>query len=295
MGQFDSIDMSRYETLEMERAEQVATIELLPSEEWDGHDLHWELGQLLSELRGDLSVRVVVVTGKYDDFYLSPPAENFGTPGESTLDDETFKRDIHPPGVFKMMTGMIRTHQEMTEMEKPIVAKVNGDAKGFGTSVVWSCDLIVAEEDSEIVDIHMDMGETQDDGRRYGPSYGIAPGDGGAALLPLHMPPAKAKEYLMLGKTYTGSELAEQGFINEAVPPAELDDTVDELVERLLERSAFSLAWTKRMANRHIAEQLNRVSDGAAAYEFLKFSQVALFDEDPKQLEYEFGAGSEPN
>jgi len=78
--------MGRYETLERERDEQVATIELLPSEEWDGHDLHWELSQLLSELRGNLGVRVVVITGKYDDFYISPPAENFGTPGDTTLD-----------------------------------------------------------------------------------------------------------------------------------------------------------------------------------------------------------------
>ena len=147
----------------------------------------------------------------------------------------------------RAFTGILRTHQNMAEIEKPIVGKVNGPALGFGSSLVFACDLIVAVDDAEIIDIHLGMGE-----HMGGPGFGIVTGDGGSSLIPMHMPPAKAKEFLFLAKPYTGRELAEMNVINHAVPRDELDATVDDMVERLLKRTSYALAWTKRTANRRI-------------------------------------------
>jgi enoyl-CoA hydratase len=85
------------------------------------------------------------------------------------------------------------------------------------------------------------------------------------------MSPALAKEYLMLGRPFTAAELARLGSINYAVSAAELDACVDQLVARLLDRSAYALAWTKRAANKLVIDQLNRGLDAGLGYEMVNF------------------------
>lgn len=277
--------MRGYNTVDIEKENQVATISIKSGEEWDGSDLHWDLGEVFSELRGDLDIRVVVLTGHDDDvFYLPPTNDNFRVEEEG-YGEETFERIIHPNGAFKAFTGILRTHQTMAELEKPIIAKVNGDAIGFASNVIWSCDLIVAERDARIIDIHLDMGEVEDDGTRYGPSFGVAPGDGGAGLIPYHLPPAIANEYLMFSEPFTGEALSDLGVINYAVESDELDELVNEMVGRLLDRSALALAWTKRLTTRNKIPQLNRTLDAAAAYEMVSYLHMELMGSDNQHLE----------
>jgi enoyl-CoA hydratase len=97
----------------------------------------------------------------------------------------------------------------------------------------------------------------------------VVPGDGGCALVPLFMTPARAKEYLLLAREYTASELARLGIINYAVPANKLDATVDDIVARLLKRPAYALAWAKRIANKRVTDHLNMTLDAASAYEQL--------------------------
>jgi len=272
-------DVSRYRDLEIEKKEQVATIRIFSPMKAirAGHppDLHWELGSAFSELRGDNSVRVIVLTGAEDGEFLAPPT----TEAYSAERGRNTRTD--PGWLWKTFTGILRTHQTMAEIEKPIVARVNGDAIGFGQSLMFASDLIVAREDARIADMHMGMAEVEP----FGPPYGIVPGDGGAALVPLYMTPAKAKEYLMLAKPYTAGELARLGIINYAVPAAELDALIEDIVGRLLKRSAYALAWTKRVANRQLAHHLNLTLDAGAAYEMVNFLQIERLRGNDKTLE----------
>lgn len=253
----------------------VATITIIPPKSLVGGtaDLHWELGEIFSELRGDNSVRVIVLTGEEGEFYVPMSGDFYDRP-------ENRKYVGDPAGAWKTFTGILRTHQGMAEIEKPIVAKVNGNALGFGSSLVFASDLIMASEDALVIDIHLGMGEVKEGG----PNFGIVTGDGGSPLVPLFMSPAKAKEFLMLAKPYTGRELADWGIINAAVPAGELDGVVDDMVERLLRRSAYALAWTKRTANRLVAQSLNLSLDSAAAYEMVNFLHIDR-GEDPMTLE----------
>lgn len=258
---------------------QVATVTIIPPKKLVGgtSDLHWELGEVFSHLRGDNSVRVIVLTGEGDDFYAPMPGEFYDTP-------ELRAYVTDPPKAWKTFTGVLRTHQMMAEIEKPIVGKVTGNALGFGSSLVFACDLIVAREDAEIIDIHLAMGEIKEGG----PNFGIVTGDGGSSLVPLFFTPAKAKEFLMLAKPYTAAELAEMDVINYAVPAGELDRVVDDIVARLLRRSAYALAWTKRTCNRRVVDSLNMSLDAAAAYEMVNFLQLdRLQGRDPMSLEEE--------
>ena len=266
-------------------ADQVATIQMLPLAKafalQPPADIHVELASVLEELRADNYVRAIVLTGAEDGVFLStPPVDYYRTP-------QSAARLGDPFGMWNVGTGVIRCFQVMTEIEKPIVAKVNGDAIGFGQSLMFGSDLIIAREDARISDVHMGMGEVvASDGTHVGLPFGTAPGDGAGSLISLFMPPTKAKEYMMLGETYSAKELADMNIINRAVPMADLTRTTDEILNRLLKRSAFALAWTKRILNRHVAHQMNLALDASVAYEALNFAHIQRLghEGDPRTL-----------
>lgn len=255
-----------YRTLKLEIRDQVARIRFIPYEKCltePGIDTHWDIGEVLNDIRGDNSVRVVVLEGDEKNFLVTPTKEwQSSELGLKYVADQR--------GAWLTFTGIVRTHMTLAEMEKPVIAKVNGDAIGFGASLTFGSDIIIANKDARVCHMHMSMGELGD----VGPEYGLVPGDGGAALIPLYMSPAKAKEWLMLGPISTAGELAEQGLINYAVDLDSLEAKVEQILEKLLTRSAHALAWTKRVSNRRVVDHLNMTLDAAAAYELVTAMQA---------------------
>ena len=265
MKDFTSIDVS------IDR--QVATVVILGHEEAAARSAvagrrgsrHHEMAEAFEALRADDGVRVVVLTGSGAYFAVTATHQQYTAPSRLAID---------PTAQWRDFTALLRLHQVMAEMEKPIVAKVNGHAVGFGNSMVYASDIIVARDDALLLDHHMGgILSVIEDGeeKQLGHSFSSVPGDGGAALLPLFMSPAKAKEYLMLAEPQPASELARLGIINYAVPAAELDKKVEEIVQRLLSRGAYQLAWTKRIVNRRVVDQLNRALDAGVGYEMVGF------------------------
>ncbi len=254
--------MFNYTDIELTRKGQVATIRILPS----GPDLsgrhpgaypaiHSDIGEALIEIRGDNNIRVVVLTGTGDSFQVPPPRSPWAEAHNN-------------PGVdWDLTLGLTRTLEAFIETEKLIIAKVNGNAISFGSSIAFASDFIVAREDVIFADHHLAMGEILN----YRSDFGTAPGDGGAVFVPLYMSPALAKEYLLLAKPMTGAELARMGIINYAVPADKLDETVDSLVQRLLKRSPYALAWGKRVINRRLAQNMALTHDAAWLAELANF------------------------
>ncbi|HLY64266.1 MAG TPA: enoyl-CoA hydratase/isomerase family protein [Chloroflexota bacterium] len=214
------------------------------------------LANLLGQLRADDGIRVIVL-------HRGGEGVASGVPTSSYESQEWQSHHSDPDNLWRTFNGIVRLHELIASIEKPIVAQVNGDVIGLGCSIVLACDLIVAREDAGFLDHHLGMGQS----KPIGPPFGLVPGDGGLALAPLYFTPPLAKEFLMLAREYTAAELAQRGMINYAVPPADLDGKVAELVRRLLERPAYPLAWAKRVANRHVIDQLNRTLDAGAGYE----------------------------
>ena len=248
--------MPAFNTIAVTRSGQIATITIQSKDRKALTGPHVEIGAALAELRTDNGVRVVVITG--DDAFFLPPK---GSP----------KASGHTPGHdWDLTQGMHRTYQTIIEIEKPVIAKVNGNAIGFGSSLAFACDLIVAREAAIFCDHHLAMGKSIQGGRT---DFGTVPGDGGTVFVPLHMPPCLAKEYLWLAKEMTAKELAAAHIINAAVPRAELDTKVDAIAKALLERTPYALALAKRAANKVFAERFNLTYDLAWSYELLNFFQ----------------------
>jgi enoyl-CoA hydratase/carnithine racemase len=222
---------------------QAVTRELKPASRGKS-SLSWEqpdLADAFMALREDDSVRVIVLTGSEGQFKVPAPRKSYekGAGRLSHLAD--------PTTAWKVFSSIIRCHQTMAEIEKPIVAKVNGDTIGFGSSVAFACDIIVAAEDAKFMDHRMGgTFESTYAGKRLpgGHESSSVPGDGGLALVPLFMTPCKAKEYLMLAQPYEGRELARLGIINYAVPSRDLDTKVNDIVQRLLARGAYAVMST---------------------------------------------------
>jgi enoyl-CoA hydratase len=275
--------MAEYGSFIVERAGPVLTIKMLTLRDaltkQPPADIHRELGLFLDELRHDTTwqVRLIVLTGAIDgEFAVVPTETHYDLP-------VTKSRLNNPRGQWVTTMGVIHTLHAMTELEIPIIAKVNGDAIGYGQSLMFGCDLIIARSDARISDIHMAMGDvrTPDGSKRMGPPFGVVPGDGAGALLPLFMSPPLAKEYLMLSPVKTAAELAQMGAINYAVPAAELDITTDRIVSALLARPPYALGWTKRIVNRRVVDQLNLTLDASAAYEMINFLHLNAGDGAP--------------
>jgi enoyl-CoA hydratase len=249
--------MPEFQTISVTHTGQIATLTMQSKDRKALTGPHVEVGAAMAALRHDNSVRVVILTGTDDAFFLPPK----GSP----------KASGHTPGHdWDLTQGMHRTYQMILEMEKPVIAKVNGNAIGFGSSLAFACDFIVARDDAVFCDHHLGMGKTLQGGRT---DFGTVPGDGGTVFVPLHMPPCMAKEYLWLAKEMRASELAEARIINAAVPAAELDAKVDAMAKALLERTPYSLAFAKRAANRLYVERFNLTFDLAWSYELLNFFQ----------------------
>jgi enoyl-CoA hydratase len=259
--------MTDYVLLDIVRKGQVATIELkrlekhvrdlMRTEKRGGAQRAAEVACALNELRNDDEIRVIVITGKADVFTIPPSSYgHHGNPGND----------------WDIMSGVTRAVEVMCTIEKPVIAKVNGHAVGFGANLVLACDFIIAREDAIIADHHMSAGELEIDGKMVGSAdHCMVTGDGGSVFAPLKMPLAMTKEYLMLARPFTAKELAGMGVINYAVPASELDAKTDEIAQRLLKRNAYALAMTKRILNKQALAQFNQSHDASLAYEFLNF------------------------
>jgi enoyl-CoA hydratase len=232
-------------------------------------EIQHEMGVCLTQLRIDDDIRIVIITGEEDGEFLVPP------PSTQYKDGSQSGRLQDPSSEWGRLTGVIRAHQAVAEMEKPVIAKVNGDAMGFGQSLMFNSDMIIARSDAKICDMHLGLGETLPTGKSdpVGPQYSLIPGDGALSFVPLFLAPPKAKEYFFLAREYSASELAEMGLINYAVPLEELNAKVETIVHELLRRTRESIGFTKRVLNRRVVAELNSTVDAAIAYQMLHHRQ----------------------
>src|SRR5262249_30961066 len=112
-----------------------------------------------------------------------------------------------------------------------------------------------------------------------GPPWALTPGDGAMSYVGLFLPPTKMKEFMLLSREWSTKDLAAMNVINYAVPPEQLDEVLDEIIQRILRRPAYVIANAKRICNKHLIQNWNLFQDLAAAYERLDFWNHAALGE----------------
>ena len=93
---------------------------------------------------------------------------------------------------------------------------------------------------------------------------GFSPDSGATWLLPRLVGLARAKRMLLLGEKVSGTDAADWGLIHQAVSPADLDDTAEELLARLAAGPTVALGLAKQAINYGQHATLSPVDDAGA-------------------------------
>jgi enoyl-CoA hydratase len=194
-----------YRSLSFDRKGKVLHIVIDTAEKKNAVDsgLHADLAKVFYEVNADPGSDVVVLTGVGKWFCAGGDMTWF-----QELIDEPQRWNYMLVEAKQIINGLL-------ELEKPIIARVNGAAAGLGASLALMCDLVVAAESAVIGDPHVKMG--------------LVAGDGGAIIWPQLVGFAKAKEMLLTGRMLTAKEAEVLGLVNYALPLSELDAKVDAL------------------------------------------------------------------
>lgn len=137
----------------------------------------------------------------------------------------------------------------LTTIPKVVIAKVNGFCFTGALELVLACDLAVAAQSAKFGDTHA--------------KFGLRPTWGMSQRLAAAVGVTRARLLSYTAQTFTGSEAAAWGLVAQAVPPDELDATVDALVASIAANSVDSLAAYKDLYR----EALERGLADGLAYE----------------------------
>jgi enoyl-CoA hydratase len=100
---------------------------------------------------------------------------------------------------------------------------------------------------------------------------GIVAGDGGVAIWPLALGPARAKQYLLTGDPVRAAEAERIGLVNQVVPAADLQTAALAFAQRLAAGAPLAVRYTKLAVNKLVKDALNIAFDTSTALELLTF------------------------
>jgi enoyl-CoA hydratase/carnithine racemase len=138
--------------------------------------------------------------------------------------------------------------------DTPIVAAVEGNAVGVGTTILFHCDLVYAAPLAKFRMPFVDLG--------------LVPEAASSLTVPLRVGMAKASEWLLLGESFDAHEAHRCGVINAIVPAGELIDTARQAAIRLAAKPPRALAAARRLMRgdrEAIRAQMARESEAFAA------------------------------
>jgi enoyl-CoA hydratase/carnithine racemase len=143
------------------------------------------------------------------------------------------------------------------DLDKPVIAAVNGVAMGGGFEIALSCDLIVASDQATFA-----LPE---------PRVGLAALAGGLQRLPRMVPLKQAMGMILTGRRVSAAEGKEIGFVTDVAPHAELMDRARGWADQILECSPISVRTSKQIVMRSV--------DIANLEEAMKNGQYPAFGE----------------
>ncbi|GGE09352.1 enoyl-CoA hydratase [Polymorphobacter glacialis] len=256
--------LTGYTRFTFTRDDRVLTATITGNNPVNGVDeaMHEELARVFTDLQRDPDSDIIILTGA---------GRAFCAGGDFDWFDEQI---AHPERFRDIGWDAKRIVTTLLEMEKPIICRMNGAAAGLGATIALLCDIIIADERAVIGDPHVKVG--------------LVAGDGGAVIWPQLIGYARAKEFLMTGDLIPAPRAAAMGLINYAVPTAELDAKVAELVAKLQGNPKWAVRWTKVVANQPLRVLAQQLMDASIPYETLsnmakdRAESVAAFREKRK-------------
>jgi 2-(1,2-epoxy-1,2-dihydrophenyl)acetyl-CoA isomerase len=201
-------------------------------------------------MRFDASVRVVVIRGAEGCFCAG------GDISMMAAKAENLKKSILPKE--NPSANMIRLNNVATtirEMEKPVIAHLEGAVAGAGLAIAMACDFSYAAEDCKMLFAFVKLG--------------LVPDTGSVHMLAHRVGIPRATELLMTGKTFSGADAASWGIITGAFPADALDAYVEKTAYGLAKGPTLAYAKIKALLNRATATGLQESMLNETEYQMI--------------------------
>jgi enoyl-CoA hydratase/carnithine racemase len=218
MGQYSKVEIDgRLMTVTINRPEVYNACHPMANE---------ELVAAFDEFHANPELWVAIITGAGDKAFCAGNDLKY----HAELQAKTGKRPVHPAKGFGGLTNRY-------DLDKPVIAAVNGFAMGGGFEIALACDIIVASAENATFALPE-------------PRVGLAAGAGGMQRLSRMIPLKKAMGMMLTGRRVTAKEGYELGFVTEVVPHAELMAAARRWASSILECSPMSVRATKQVVMR---------------------------------------------
>lgn len=175
-----------------------------------------ELGEVFDDFAADEDMWVAIITGE---------GRGFSAGNDLRYQAEGGERMPVPMG-FGGLTSRF-------DMNKPVIAAVNGVAMGGGFEIALACDLIIASEKAMFA-----LPE---------PKVGLAALAGGLNRLPRQIGSKRALGMILTGRHVTAKEGMELGFVNDVVAHEELMDAANRWAAQIVECAPLSIRASKEV------------------------------------------------
>lgn len=186
----------------------------------------------LKSCASDPNVRAIVITGNGKAFCagqdLKEVTDTELNPGFRKILDEHYNPII----------------QLIRNIEKPIIAAVNGVAAGAGANIALACDIILASEQASFIQAFSKIG--------------LIPDSGGTFFLPRTIGFQKASALMMLGDKVTAEAALSMGLVYRVFPPSFFMEDVTQIAATLASMPTKALGLTKRLLNQSMNNTLEQ-------------------------------------
>ena len=214
-----------------------------------------DLGDALESVANDDEVRAVVLTGAGKAFCSGADTDEL-VGGSS---DGPHK--LGPEGAEGLRRGFKAAHRvilSVYNMEKPVIAAVNGSAVGAGFDLVCACDIRIAAKSARFMAAYTHVG--------------LFPGYGGTWLYPRLVGLAKAAELMFTGDFMYVDEAETLGFLNAVTEDDELLEAAMKMATKIASGPPIATRLAKMMMRRGTSIDLETSLEMSAAVEAITLS-----------------------
>ncbi|AKQ45609.1 enoyl-CoA hydratase [Rufibacter radiotolerans] len=141
----------------------------------------------------------------------------------------------------------------LRQLNKPVIAAVNGVAAGAGANLALACDIVVAKESASFIQAFSKIG--------------LIPDSAGTFFLPRLVGMQRASALMMTGDKVTAREAVEMGMIYKTFPEESFAAEVQALAQKMAQMPTKGLAYTKQLLNKTFQHSLEEQLKHEAAYQ----------------------------
>lgn len=210
------------------------------------HQMREELRDFFTEVKDQDEVKVIILTGEGNAF--------------SAGGDLSSLKNIDAFSGRKRLQAGHEMIKAILNLEKPVIAAVNGAAAGAGFSLAIACDMIIASRSAVFIQSFVKVGLIPDLGSIY--------------FLPKLVGRHRALELMFLGEKITAEQAMKMGIVNRIVEDEIVIETANDLAKKLAEGPKFALGLMKKFVNRNVCDSFDESLELEGLGQSLCFNSV---------------------